>query len=65
MDRFILQNQAKEFMCDPHFYDQDFNQFTSDITKARQFIDRDQANAACLAWELIHKEMTQVIPFPK
>ena len=65
MERFILQNQSQEYLCDPHFYDEEFHQFTSDVSKARQWSDRDQANAACSAWEFIHKELTQVIPFPK
>ena len=65
MERFILQNQSQEYLCDPQFYDEEFNPFTSDLNKARQWSNQDQANAACLTWEYIHKELTQVIPFPK
>lgn len=65
MEKFILQNRSKEYLCDPNHYDDQFNQFTVDVKKARTWTDRDQANCACVAWELIHKEMTQVIPFPK
>ncbi len=65
MKEFILQNKSKEYLCDPHYYDEQFHQFTTDVNKARRWSNRDQANAACLAWEYIHKELTQVIPFPK
>ena len=65
MKRFILQNQSQEYLCDPHYYDDKFHQFTGDVSKARTWTDLDQANCACVAWELIHKELTHVIPFPK
>ena len=65
MKGFILQNQSQEYLCHPDFYDEQFNQFTSDLSKARTWADQDQANCACVAWELIHKELTQVILFPK
>jgi len=29
MERFILQNQSQEYLCDPQFYDEEFNPFTS------------------------------------
>ena len=65
MKGFILQNQSQEYLCNPDFYDEQFNQFTADIKKARTWTNQDQANNACVAWELIHNEITQVIPFPK
>ena len=65
MKGFILQNQSQEYLSNPDFYDEQFNQFTADIKKARTWTNQDQANNACVAWELIHNEITQVIPFPK
>tara|TARA_B100001250_G_scaffold23091_1_gene19403 strand:- start:654 stop:851 length:198 start_codon:yes stop_codon:yes gene_type:complete len=65
MKGFILQNQSQEYLCDPDFYDEQFHQFTSDISKARTWTNQDQANSACVAWELIHQELTHVIPFTK